>query len=211
MTSATVVFGANAIELIPPVSDDDADSPHFPKPPMQMMIEMPRIAAEYGIECWVWYPAMEKDYGDPATVARALKEWGEVLRQLPRIDALFVPGGDPGHTAPKDLFPMLEKQAAQLKKLHPEAKVWMSPQGFNAQWMDDFYKIMKTEPTWLEGVVFGPQQRESLSDLKSRLPQKYKLRFYPDITHTIRAQYPVPDWDFAYQVTPTASQLIPAL
>ena len=24
-----VVFGTNAIELIPPVSDDDADSPHF--------------------------------------------------------------------------------------------------------------------------------------------------------------------------------------
>jgi hypothetical protein len=32
------VFGTNAIELIPPRSDDDADSPHFPLPPMQMMI-----------------------------------------------------------------------------------------------------------------------------------------------------------------------------
>ena len=29
------VFGTNAIELIPPRSDDDADSPHFPLPPMR--------------------------------------------------------------------------------------------------------------------------------------------------------------------------------
>src|SRR6185436_180024 len=32
-----IVFGANAVELIPPRSDDDADSPHFPLPPMPMM------------------------------------------------------------------------------------------------------------------------------------------------------------------------------
>src|SRR5262249_38350663 len=32
------VFGTNAVELIPPRSDDAADSPHFPLPPMEMMI-----------------------------------------------------------------------------------------------------------------------------------------------------------------------------
>ena len=95
------VFGTNAIELIPPRSDDAADSPHFPLPPMQMMTEMSRLANEYGLDVWIWYPAMDKDYSDPATVEFALKEWGEVFRQLPRIDAVFVPGGDPGHTQPK--------------------------------------------------------------------------------------------------------------
>ena len=196
-----VVFGTNAIELIPPVSDDDTDSPHFPLAPMKMMIEMSRLAKEYGIECWVWYPAMEKDYGNKATVNKALKDWGDVLRQLPRVDAVFVPGGDPGHTAPKDLFSMLEKQTVQLRKLHPGAKMWMSPQGFNSEWMNHFYNIMKTEPAWLEGVVFGPQQRESLDDLRAKVPKRYKMRFYPDITHSLAAQYPVPDWDFAYSVT----------
>ena len=34
------MFGTNAIELIPPRSDDLADSPHFPLPPEQMMIQM---------------------------------------------------------------------------------------------------------------------------------------------------------------------------
>jgi hypothetical protein len=89
------VFGTNAIELIPPRSDDAADSPHFPLPPMRMMIEMSRLANEYGLDVWIWYPALDKDYSDPATVEFALKEWGEVFRQLPRIDHVFVPGAIP--------------------------------------------------------------------------------------------------------------------
>ena len=38
------VFGTNAIELIPPRSDDAADSPHFPLPPLEMMAGMSQIA-----------------------------------------------------------------------------------------------------------------------------------------------------------------------
>ena len=34
------VFGTNAIELIPPRSDDKPDSPLFPLPPLPMMVEM---------------------------------------------------------------------------------------------------------------------------------------------------------------------------
>ena len=196
-----VIFGTNAIELLPPITDDDITSPQFPMDPMKMMIKMSGLAKAYGIECWIWYPAMDKDYGDKATVNKALKEWGDVLRQLPQVDAVFVPGGDPGHTSPKNLFPMLEQQTAQLKKLHPGAKMWMSPQGFNAPWMDDFYTIMQTEPAWLEGIVFGPQQFEPLDDLRAKIPKRFKMRFYPDITHSAWAQYPVPDWDFAFAAT----------
>jgi len=110
------VFGTNAIELIPPRSDDDDDSPHFPLPPMRMMTEMSRIADSYGLDVWVWYPAMDENYGDLKTVEFALKEWEEVYRKVPRIDAIFVPGGDPGHTQPKYLMPLLEKQTALLRK-----------------------------------------------------------------------------------------------
>ena len=65
--------GWYAVELIPPRSDDAATSPHFPLPPMEMMVEMSRIANEYGLEVWIWYPAMDKDYSDPKTVEFALK------------------------------------------------------------------------------------------------------------------------------------------
>jgi hypothetical protein len=195
------VFGTNAIELIPPRSDDAADSPHFPLPPMQMMIEMSRIADEYGLDVWIWYPAMDRDYSDPNTVEFALKEWGEVFRQLPRIDAVFVPGGDPGHTEPKYLMALLEKQTQLLHKTHPKAQMWVSPQSFNAAWMDQFFGILKSEPAWLSGVVFGPQVRTSLPALRAAVPKRYPIRFYPDITHSRQAQYPVPDWDVAYAAT----------
>ena len=195
------VFGANAIELIPPRSDDAADSPHFPLPQMEMMVEMSRLAQEYGIQCWIWYPAMDPDYANPATVATALLEWGEVFRRLPRIDAVFVPGGDPGHTEPRHLLALLEKQTANLRKYHPKAAMWVSPQGFNAPWMEQFFGLMDQQPPWLTGIVFGPQVRVNLPELRARIPKRYPIRFYPDITHSVNAQFTVNDWDVAYAQT----------
>ena len=195
------VFGCNAIELIPPRSDDDADSPHFPRPPLEMMVAMSRLADDYGLDVWIWYPAMDPDYADPRTVEAALKEWGEVFRALPRIDAVFVPGGDPGHTRPKVLFDLLEKQTANLHKHHPGAKMWLSPQSFNQTWLDEFLALLKPEPQWLAGVVHGPQVRISLPALRAAVPSRYPIRDYPDITHSRHCQYPVPDWDVAFALT----------
>ena len=132
------IFGTNAIELIPPRSDDAADSPHFPLPPLEMMAGMSQICADYGLDVWIWYPAMDADYADPKTVEHALAEWAEVFKKLPRIDAVFVPGGDPGHTRPKVLMALLEKQAENLRRYHPKAKMWVSPQSFSREWFDEF-------------------------------------------------------------------------
>jgi len=197
-----VVFGANAAELIPPRSDDAATSPHFPLPQMQMMVEMSRLLDSYGLDVWVWYPALDSDYSKPETVDFALKEWGGVFEKLPRIDAVFVPGGDPGHTHPKHLMPLLEKQTDVLRRHHPKAEMWVAPQGFNAEWLQSFYDILKKEqPDWLTGIVFGPQVRVPLPELRAAIPKKYPIRRYPDITHSRQCQYPVPDWDLAFALT----------
>jgi len=195
------VFGTNAIELIPPRSDDAADSPHFPLPPLQMMAGMSRIGADYGLDVWIWYPALDADYADPRTVEHALAEWAEVFQKLPRIDAVFVPGGDPGHTRPKVLMALLEKQADNLRRFHPDAQMWVSPQGFSQEWLDEFLALVRAQPAWLGGVVYGPQVRVSLPELRKALPASYPIRDYPDITHSLRCQYPVPDWDVAYSLT----------
>jgi hypothetical protein len=197
-----IVFGTNAIELLPPRTDDDADSPHFPLPPLEMMIGMSRLADDYDLDVWLWFPAMDDDYGNPATVEAALVEWDAVFRQLPRVDAVFVPGGDPGHTQPKHLLALLEKQSAVLHRSHPNAEMWVSPQGFSQAWLEEFLEILKRdEPAWLTGVVFGPQVRVSLPELRAAVPKKYPIRHYPDITHSRQCQYPVPDWDVAHAVT----------
>jgi len=195
------IFGTNTIELIPPRSDDADDSPHFPLPKIEMMEEMSRIADDYGLDVSIWYPAMDRDYADRATVELALKEWDEVFRRLPRIDAVFVPGGDPGHTQPKYLMELLEKQTESLRKHHPKARMWMSPQSFSKQWMEEFFAILQTQPQWLSGIVFGPQTMYSLPELRARVPGRYPIRFYPDITHSLHAQFPAQNWDWAYAAT----------
>ncbi len=37
--------------------------------------------------------------------------------------------------------------------------------------------------------------------MRKAVPAKYPIRDYPDITHSLRCQYPVPDWDVAYSLT----------
>lgn len=196
-----IVFGTNAVELIPPRSDDDDESPHFPLRKIDMMTEMSQLAMDYGLELWIWYPALDQDYTDPGTVAFALKEWGEVFARLPHISTIFVPGGDPGHTPPTVLFGLLEKQTENLHQYHPNAQMWMSPQSFDAEGTEEFYGLMEKEPAWLSGIVFGPQNFASLPDLRERVPASYPIRRYPDITHSIASQYAVPHWDPAYAFT----------
>ncbi|HUW18118.1 MAG TPA: hypothetical protein VMW16_02335 [Sedimentisphaerales bacterium] len=201
------VFGMNAIELIPPRSDDDDDSPHFPKPQMEMMVDMSQLAADYGLDVWIWFPAIDKDYTDKKTVDAAIEEWGEVFRKLPKVDVVFVPGGDPGRTHPTILLPLMEKQKKNLNKYHPKAQIWVSPQSFDYKshakgWMRVFLDILqKEQPAWLDGIVFGPQIRMTLPELRKEVPAKYPIRRYPDITHSRGCQYPVPDWDSAYSST----------
>ncbi len=195
------VFGCNAIELIPPRSDDDRDSPHFPRPPLEMMTGMSKIADSYGLDVWAWYPALDTDYSKPETIEFALKEWGDVFAKLPRLDAVFVPGGDPGHSPPKLLMALLAKQTENLHRYHPKAQMWVSPQGFTQAWWDDFMTIVRDEqPAWLTGIVFGPQVRLDTVKLRALLPAQYKLRHYPDITHNRQCQFPVADWDTAFAI-----------
>ena len=202
-----IVFGASAIEIIPPKSDDDSDSPHFPKPKLEMMVAMSRLADDYGLDVWIWYPVVEDDDLNEKTIGKAMKESARVFSKLPRIDVVFVPGGDPGEIHPKQLLPLMERQKQVLNKYHPDAGIWVSPQGFDHNeetrgWLKAFYDILQQEqPKWLDGVVYGPQVETTLAELRKELPKQYPIRRYPDITHCLDAQYQVPDWDPAFHAT----------
>jgi hypothetical protein len=156
---------------------------------------------KYGLRCSVYYPALAKDYSDPVTVESELHAWGDVFDKLPQIDELFVPGGDPGHTDPAVLFPFLARVAEVLHRSHPHAGVWISAQGFNAEQMRRFYALVAARPAWLAGIVVGPQSRDGLEVQRVRIPKQIPIRFYPDIGHTMHAQFPVPEWDVAYALT----------
>jgi len=209
-----IVFGMNAIELIPPASDDAEDSPLFPKPKLEMMVAMSQLAADYGLDVWIWSTALEEingvkiDYSDENSIQTALKECDRVFRELPKIDDVFVPGGDPGNTHPALLLPFMEKEKKILLRYHPHARIWVSPQNFDRKgrghdgWYKAFIDILQNEqPGWLDGVVFGPTVPVSLTQLRKDVPAKYPIRRYPDITHCRSCPYAVQDWDKAFNDT----------
>ncbi len=196
-----IVFGTNTIELLPPRTDDAPTSPLFPQPALETMVAVSGLIRQYGLRCSVFYPAMARDYRDPLTVRSELDAWEDVLRRLPQVDELFVPGGDPGHTEPEALFAFLEQLAPRLHRYHSQASIWVSAQGFNARQMEVFYELLAHPPSWLGGVVFGPQSRDPIEAQRERIPRGVPIRLYPDITHTHHAQFPVPHWDPALALT----------
>ncbi|NLP08885.1 hypothetical protein GX408_00670 [bacterium] len=197
------LFGANCIEIMPPATDDDPSSPHMQLSTMEMMVEQSRIAAAYGLEVWVWYPNMAKEYNRPEVIERELADRDMVFSRLVKLDAVFVPGGDPGELHPDVLFPWLEKTARVLHRYHPQAKIWVSPQAARVkqEWLEAFYRHANQRYPWFGGVVFGPWVKTKLSDLRAILDPAIPIRHYPDITHSLSCQYPVPLWDPAFALT----------
>ena len=189
------LFGANAVEVIPPRSDDEADSDHFPLPQIDTMAAVSAIADRYDLDLWIWFPALDEDYGDEATVRDALAEWREVFARLPRVDAVFIPGGDPGATPAHLLLALAERQKRSLNELHPAAQMWIAPQGFHGADEDHFYAALEDGLDWLDGVIFGPWIHLTPDAFRARVPARYPVRLYPDITHCWSCQYPVPNWD----------------
>lgn len=166
-----------------------------------MMEEVSRICDQYGLDVWIWYPAMDRDYSDPKTVAFALKQWEEVYRRLPRIDYIFVPGGDPGNTEPKILFALLEKAdgaAAQVSFAGADVDVAAELQ----QGLDG--GVLRADAGAAEMA-----ERHRIWPAVARRPsrngcphsQELSDPALSDITHSTQAQYAVPDWDVAYAVT----------
>jgi hypothetical protein len=203
------VFGMNTVQVVAPISDDERNSPLFPASPMEVVVGLSRLSMKYGLRYDLYYPEMAKDYGDPAQVAAELAQFEDLVKKLPQVDSLHVPGGDPGHTAPDLLFPLLEREAVILHRYHPRAEIWLSAQGFDAQRFQQFYAHLQPQPKWLTGIFFGPQTREGMPLERERIPSVYKLEFYPDIGHTMHAQFPVPEWDPVFALTEGREPICP--
>jgi hypothetical protein len=193
-----VIFGTNAIETIP-LNDGDK-SPLMPVPPAEMNIHISEICAAYGIENWIWTPAT-CDLKDKVLRDRELLKNEKIYKELPQLDGVFFPGGDPGENHPREVMPFLKDLHDLLVKYHPEAGIWISLQGFSAEQIDFFYTYLdENKPDWLRGIVSGPSS-PSIAETRFRLPARYKHRQYPDITHNVRCDYPVINWDQAYMLT----------
>ncbi|HTI50594.1 MAG TPA: hypothetical protein VL475_06580, partial [Planctomycetaceae bacterium] len=140
-----VIFGTNAVENIP--WEGGPRSPVMKYSREEMNLKFAELCAKYDLDHWIWVPVLVHLPDTPQEEA-FLKQQEAYYKQIKRLDAVFVPGGDPGHTRPKVLFDLLEKQTANLKKFHPKAAMWMSPQSFTGPWMEEFYELIRKEPAW---------------------------------------------------------------
>ncbi|GAA5224741.1 hypothetical protein GCM10025777_53720 [Membranihabitans marinus] len=192
-----IVFGSNAVEIIP----FHEDSPiHFTLSNWDMNIEISKICNKYNLDYWMWAP-IQFDLNDGEKSEAYLQKADSFYRELPRLDAIFVPGGDPGSNPPELVLPMMKKMADLAQKYHPHAKLWLSMQGFKPEETQYVYDFLDEDHTaWMDGLVAGPSS-PPMSETRAAIASEYKLRHYPDITHTVRCQYPNWWWDPVFNFT----------
>ncbi len=192
------LFGSNCIENIP--FQDGPAGPLMKVPREEMNLRMSGICDSYGLDYWVWTPA-DADLSDSVKFRAEVQKHAAFYSKCPRLDGVFFPGGDPGNNHPRYVMPFLKAISAELRRYHPHAGLWVSLQGFNEEEVDYFFSYLKKyDPDWLTGVVSGPGSPD-IAETRHRLPEKYRHRHYPDITHTVRCQYPVENWDQAFALT----------
>ena len=196
-----VVFGANAVEIIPSVTPDDVSDRNglMPTDPWEMTVAFADLIACYGLIVRMWFPLTDADPRTPEGLRALLENRRRLFAACRRVDAVFVPGGDPGELTCDEFIPALEAVAGVLRDHHPGAQFWASPQGLDEENLARFYRWLREgRPDWLTGVVYGAWLRDTLPHLREMVPARYPVQDYPDITHCVRCQYPVPGWDPAF-------------
>ncbi len=193
-----VIFGTNSIESIPIFEEEK--SPHFKLPPDEMNAKISAICDRYDLDYWIWVPA-QFDLTDTAKRNHYLQRIEKISKMSVRLNGVFFPGGDPGDNPPETVWPLLTDMAQILKKYHPQAKLWLSLQGYTpAQCQTAYRYVQEQRPTWLGGLVTGPSS-PPVEETRAALPSQYQLRYYPDLTHNVRSDFPVPWWDPYFNFT----------
>jgi len=105
---------------------------------------------------------------------------------MKRLNALFVPAGDPGDQPPEILLGFLAKQALILRSFHPTAEVWVSAQGLNSTCLDEFVHYINTrDVSWLTGVVYGPHTRITIDQLRAVIRKVSEWKIYSIVGYCI--------------------------
>ena len=119
---------------------------------------------------------------------------------MPKLDSLFFPGGDGGTLD----WPEIADVSQVLRSIHPNSGVWVSAQELSSVGMELFWaNVSKGRSAgWLAGVVYGPHVRVPLTEFVRRANAAgANVRQYPDITHTLSDQFPLPRWHPAWSLT----------
>lgn len=193
-------FGANTCEHIPYENGYSDRNAIMKYDEQELLCEAAQEAEKLGLDVSLWYPNCEKSHEEAA------KNREKLFSECKKIDYVFPPGGDPGDLLPEVFVERCKISSDILKKYHPNAQMWPSVQQPHKypDWGVRFISEMKKLPEFIDGVITGPNAAFPIDILRKHLPEKYPIRFYPDITHNLRCEYPVhfdkDDWHYALQV-----------
>jgi len=177
-----VIFGTNSFDLN-----------HYHDPVDEKLSE---VLEEFGLDLWVTLG------GGRVMQMQTRQDVQEEFGGLTGLDAVAIPGGDSSGTPEhRVLIPAIARFGPLFKEVFPDAKIWFSNQcgREHAQEDNDYiFDFLNTEqPSWLEGMNYGPWTKMTIPEMRRRLCPRYKLRLKPDICHNRGCMYPVPKWERA--------------
>lgn len=197
-----MAFGANTCEHIPYEKTKSDRNRLMKYDEEDFLVIASDMADAIDMDVSLWHPNC-----DGETEEEAVERRRKLYSRLKRIDAIFPPGGDPGELYADDFVRRCNKISKMLKEIHPNAEMWPSAQAphiYN-DWGDRLTEELKTNADGIDGIIMGPNHAFPMHELREKISSKYPLRFYPDITHNLRCEYPVhfteDDWHFAYAST----------
>ncbi len=191
-------FGTNTVEHIPYEKGVSKRNRLMKYDEEEFLVKAAEMADEFDLDVSLWHPN-----NDGETVEQATERREKLYNTIPRLNVVFPPGGDPGEFYPDEFVLRCKEISKALKKSHPQAQMWPSAQQPHSipTWGEEFIEEMEKLPEEIDGVIHGPNHAFELDILRRRLPSKYPIRLYPDITHNVRCEYPVhfdrDDWHFA--------------
>lgn len=191
-------FGVNTVEHIPFDIGYSVRNKLMKYDEIEFLKNTVKTMDELDLNVSLWQPNYDGETDETAAQTRK-----ELYSSLERLDYLFIPGGDPGSLPANELLSRFRAVSKALKEAHPNALLWASAQAPHEykNWGIELTNCLSKDDYGIDGIIYGPNHDMSLQELRSRLPQKYPLRFYPDITHNVRCEYPVHyyknDWHYA--------------
>ena len=188
----------NTVEHIPYESGKSRRNRLMKYDEEEFLAEACRMADEFDLDVSLWYPNADSETDESAAEARK-----RLIEKLPRVNVIFPPGGDPGNLPADKFLQRVRAISKSVKSVNKEIKIFPSAQSPHGteHWGDDFIKGLEENSEGIDGVIMGPNHAFPLDVLRKKVPQHLPIRFYPDITHNLRCEYPVhfdkDDWHYA--------------
>ncbi len=191
-------MGCNTVEHIPYENGKSRRNALMKYDEEEFLVEACRMAEELDLDVSLWYPNADCETDESAAQTRK-----NLVKKLPRVNVIFPPGGDPGDLPADEFLRRCKVISKSVKSVNKDIKIFPSaqaPHGIEG-WGDEFIKCLKKDSEGIDGVIMGPNHAFPLDVLRKKIPSHLPIRFYPDITHNLRCEYPVhfdrDDWHYA--------------